>query len=335
MEQPKNKQNEIFPWLMWIMTMSVSFHKVSFRFSVIFQSGNSCLTITRILINKFCQSHYLFLITWVPAVGLVLCSWQFRWIVRNVQTALNQSQARQAAAGSSAYQLSVWMSRLVNHSSGDSLSWWPARYIECTGLGRHCYHSYQGTSRWNRAETAWVSPQLGSWCYTMRQQSQRMVDYVQLREEVVSNVPHNFDVSGIKTKILENVRFATKRRVERIKTVRELVKELGKFSKGKTIDIEKNIFSSPNTCVTYEITHSVLAKNIFIFLRKLLSRKPATDFSRKTRYQRFLFDCTIATETESWIHQVSCKEVIVIIYACKETNFKAILEFDNGIRMEK
>lgn len=53
-----------------------------------------------------------------------------------------------------------------------------------------------------------------------------MVDYVQLREEVVSNVPHNFDVSGIKTKILENVRFATKRRVERIKTVRELVKEL-------------------------------------------------------------------------------------------------------------
>ena len=78
----------------------------------------------------------------------------------------------------------------------------------------------------------------------MRQQSQRMGDYVQLREEVVSNVPHNFDVSGIKTKILETeTRFATKRRVERIKTIRELVKELGKFSKGgKTIDIEKNIF---------------------------------------------------------------------------------------------
>ena len=60
-----------------------------------------------------------------------------------------------------------------------------------------------------------------------------MLEYVQLREKVVNNIPDNFDVSNIKAKILENVRFATKRRVERIKTIRELVKELGKFSKEK------------------------------------------------------------------------------------------------------
>ena len=164
-----------------------------------------------------------------------------------------------------------------------------------------------------------------------------MVDYVQLREEVVSNVPHNFDVSGIKTKILENVRFATKRRVERIKTVRELVKELGKFSKGKTIDIEKNIFSSPNTCVTYEITHSVLAKNIFIFLRKLFLENQLLIFPEKRGINVFyLIAQLLQKQNPEYIRSVvSCKEVIVIIYACKETNFKAILEFDNGIRMEK
>ena len=71
-----------------------------------------------------------------------------------------------------------------------------------------------------------------------------MVKYLRLREEVINNVPENFDVSHIKTKILETeTRFSTTRRIERIKTIRELVKELGKFSKGgKTIDIEKNIF---------------------------------------------------------------------------------------------
>lgn len=55
-----------------------------------------------------------------------------------------------------------------------------------------------------------------------------MAEYLRLRDEVVNNVPQNFDVSSIKTKLLETetARFATKRRVERIKTIRELVKEL-------------------------------------------------------------------------------------------------------------
>ena len=57
-----------------------------------------------------------------------------------------------------------------------------------------------------------------------------MEEYVQLREEVLRNIPDNVDIFTIKTKILDNTRFATKRRVERIKSIRELVKELGKFS---------------------------------------------------------------------------------------------------------
>ena len=66
----------------------------------------------------------------------------------------------------------------------------------------------------------------------MRPRSENMVKYLRLREEVINNVPENFDVSHIKTKILETeTRFSTTRRVERIKTVRELVQELGKFSK--------------------------------------------------------------------------------------------------------
>ena len=71
----------------------------------------------------------------------------------------------------------------------------------------------------------------------MRPISESMAEYLRLRDEVVNNVPQNFDVSSIKTKLLETetARFATKRRVERIKTIRELVKELGKFSKGKIL----------------------------------------------------------------------------------------------------
>ena len=64
----------------------------------------------------------------------------------------------------------------------------------------------------------------------MRPQSRIMEEYVQLREEVLRNIPDNVDIFTIKTKILDNTRFATKRRVERIKSIRELVKELGKFS---------------------------------------------------------------------------------------------------------
>ena len=66
-----------------------------------------------------------------------------------------------------------------------------------------------------------------------------MAEYIQLRDEVLGNIPDNVDVFTIKTRILEleNTRFATKRRVERIKSIRELVKELGKFSK------EKNLFT--------------------------------------------------------------------------------------------
>ena len=64
-----------------------------------------------------------------------------------------------------------------------------------------------------------------------------MEEYVQLREEVLRNIPDNVDIFTIKTKILDNTRFATKRRVERIKSIRELVKELGKFS------IEKKLFT--------------------------------------------------------------------------------------------
>ena len=66
-----------------------------------------------------------------------------------------------------------------------------------------------------------------------------MAEYIQLRDEVLGNIPDNVDVFTIKTRILEleNTRFATKRRVERIKSIRELVKELGKFSK------EKKLFS--------------------------------------------------------------------------------------------
>ena len=62
-----------------------------------------------------------------------------------------------------------------------------------------------------------------------------MEEYVQLREEVLRNIPDNVDIFTIKTKILDNTRFATKRRVERIKSIRELVKELGKFSKEKKL----------------------------------------------------------------------------------------------------
>ena len=64
-----------------------------------------------------------------------------------------------------------------------------------------------------------------------------MMEYIQLREEVLRNIPDNVDIFTIRTRILENTRFATKRRVERIKSIRELVKELGKFSK------EKNLFT--------------------------------------------------------------------------------------------
>ena len=62
-----------------------------------------------------------------------------------------------------------------------------------------------------------------------------MEEYVQLREEVLRNIPDNVDIFTIKTKILDNTRFATKRRVERIKSITELVKELGKFSKEKKL----------------------------------------------------------------------------------------------------
>ena len=64
-----------------------------------------------------------------------------------------------------------------------------------------------------------------------------MREYIQLRDEVLGNIPDNVDVFTIRTRILENTRFATKRRVERIKSIKELVKELGKFSK------EKNLFT--------------------------------------------------------------------------------------------
>ena len=67
----------------------------------------------------------------------------------------------------------------------------------------------------------------------MRPPSKSMMEYIQLREEVLRNIPDNVDIFTIRTRILENTRFATKRRVERIKSIRELVKELGKFSKEK------------------------------------------------------------------------------------------------------
>ena len=69
----------------------------------------------------------------------------------------------------------------------------------------------------------------------MRPQSPSMKEYIQLREEVLGNIPDNVDVFTIRTRILENTRFATKRRVERIKSIKELVKELGKFSKEKKL----------------------------------------------------------------------------------------------------
>lgn len=53
-----------------------------------------------------------------------------------------------------------------------------------------------------------------------------MMEYIKLREEVLRNIPDNVDIFTIRTRILENTRFATKRRVERIKSIRELVKEL-------------------------------------------------------------------------------------------------------------
>ena len=62
-----------------------------------------------------------------------------------------------------------------------------------------------------------------------------MREYIQLRDEVLGNIPDNVDVFTIRTRILENTRFATKRRVERIKSIKELVKELGKFSKEKKL----------------------------------------------------------------------------------------------------
>ena len=67
----------------------------------------------------------------------------------------------------------------------------------------------------------------------MRPPSKSMMEYIQLRDEVLRNIPDNVDVFTIRTRILENTRFATKRRVERIKSITELVKELGKFSKEK------------------------------------------------------------------------------------------------------
>ena len=71
-----------------------------------------------------------------------------------------------------------------------------------------------------------------------------MAEYIQLREEVLRNIPDNVDVLAIRTRILESTRFATKRRVERIKSIKELVKELGKFSKGKkTIYYRRTSFS--------------------------------------------------------------------------------------------
>ena len=69
----------------------------------------------------------------------------------------------------------------------------------------------------------------------MRPQSPSMREYIQLRDEVLGNIPDNVDVFTIRTRILENTKFATKRRVERIKSIKELVKELGKFSKEKKL----------------------------------------------------------------------------------------------------
>jgi len=85
-----------------------------------------------------------------------------------------------------------------------------------TSRNRQVLHTEE--NRWSSSSQSMVN---------MRPRSENMEAYIRLREEVVNNVPENFDVSRIKTKILETeTRFATKRRVERIKTIRELVKEL-------------------------------------------------------------------------------------------------------------
>ena len=73
-----------------------------------------------------------------------------------------------------------------------------------------------------------------------------MREYIQLRDEVLGNIPDNVDVFTIRTRILENTRFATKRRVERIKSIKELVKELGKFSKEKKLFTKKKDFGVSN-----------------------------------------------------------------------------------------